>query len=113
MDLVIDFNADGSVEAMHTDAFPLSFLGKQTINRATEILFDENTQQWYLSYARYDEADPICPPQYMDLREFMFSGYEAARAAEVKWLNTCRETGAKPYLSEGIGILREIHAARI
>ncbi len=43
---VIDFLPNGHVEAMHNDAFTLAFLGRQNIERATEIKFNEESQKW-------------------------------------------------------------------
>ena len=43
---VIDFTPEGMAQAMHNDKFDLSFLGRQSIERATEIVFDEDYQQW-------------------------------------------------------------------
>jgi len=102
--LVIDFSPEGTAQAMHRDAFPLGFLGKQTIERASEIVFDEDTQLWdiKLPFARYGGAFMTHP----GARDF--HGYDEARRVEVAWLDGCRLAGVSPFSEEGSNILSEI-----
>ena len=95
--MVITFGTGGKVEAMHRDAFNLSFLGKRTITRASEILFNDDTNHWDI---------------YMDdgMGEFCvtspalegFDEYEVARQFEVKWLDECRLRGIDPVGADGL-----------
>jgi hypothetical protein len=81
--MVIDFTADGGAEAMHRDGFDLGFLGKQKIERASDIRFDEDKQSWAIwlntpnGYILPDNASG-------------FATYETARKTEVCWLEYCR-----------------------
>ncbi len=43
---VIDFNADGSVEALYHDKVSLQHLGNVSMERASHVVFDELTQLW-------------------------------------------------------------------
>lgn len=103
---VIDFSPTGHVEAMHNDAFDLSFIGPQSIHRATEIKFNEETQSWSIcepmkvlddwgAFGAYENADG-------------FKTYEDARRAEVEWLNRCRLLSIHPSLGAGPTILRMV-----
>lgn len=103
MSHVIDFNLDGSVEAMYSDAFPLGFLGLQTIERASEIKFSEATQKWGLCLP-LDHAKGF----YAVRGAEDFNTYEGARRVEVAWLNSARLKGVRPDSETGLGILRQL-----
>lgn len=96
--LVIDFLDDGCVEAMHVTQFDLGFLGNKSVKRATEILFDENTQKWYLSLCTDAGPHPLPKYQWLD--------YDTARDAEVVWLNSCRRGGIDPTTPHAAKMLR-------
>jgi len=85
---VIDFNLDGSAEAMHNDRFPLAFLGRQEIHRATEIRFIEATQTWSICWPNDEASIP-----FVDGLCEGFETYDGARSVEVQWLNACRLEG--------------------
>jgi len=102
---VIDFTPAGEVQAMHNDKFPLGFLGRQEIHRATEIKFNEETQTWSLCYPNDDSAIPLSyPPELCE----GFKSYEGARQVEVAWLNACRLEGVGRNSTEGLAALKFI-----
>lgn len=112
---VIDFKPDGSVEAMHNDKFDLSFLGKQSIQRATEIVFNELTQSWSIRVPnQFRWFTPILNPNGLGVFEASigFSTYEEARSAEVEWLNECRLQDIDPVCTAGLEILRNTRIKR-
>lgn len=90
---VISFNPDGTVVAMHNDKFPLSFLGNQKIERASDIRWDETTQSWGIWYSLDGEFHAPTPANEG------FATYESARAFEVETVNAALLHGAHP-LSE-------------
>lgn len=82
MEHVVSIDPTGRVKAMHTDAFPLGFLGKQNIERASDIRWDEDAQYWSIWFnidGRF-EAPPI---EYQG-----FGSYEEARRFEVEVMNS-------------------------
>lgn len=97
--MVIDFRPDGAVEAMHRDRFNLGFLGKQSIKRASEILFDEETQAWDIHIAVGSEFILV-----EDAKGF--ADYDEARKMEVRWLEYCRLHDLEPTSTEGINLLK-------
>ncbi len=98
--MVIDIGPTGSVEAMHRDAFNLDFLGKQTIQRASDIRFDSDTQKWDIFLAHG------CTDEFVGVNEAKgFATYEEARKMEVRWLEMARLHSVSPLSSEGISIL--------
>lgn len=108
---VIDFRPDGSVQAMHNDRFDLAFLGRQKVERATEIKFNESTQRWGIWVHRDDHhinfatMSPFNPPvENAD----GFLSYEKARQVEVSWLNACRLEGCAPESPAGLAALKFI-----
>lgn len=103
-ELVISFSDDGTVESMTSDAFPLDFLGRQSVRRATEIVFNEQNQNWEISLCLYDGDGKLTgyhtPPEAKG-----FKGYDLARAVEVKWLNLCRVYDKLPQSEDGRSLL--------
>lgn len=47
-DIVIRIDAVGTVHGLHYDNFDLGFLGPKQIERASEILFDDDSQTFYV-----------------------------------------------------------------
>ena len=82
-DMVINFGEDGNVEAMHRDGFNLRFLGKQSITRASDIQFDEDSQTWAI-HVMIDSY-----PQLVHEATGFYT-YEEARKIEVEWFEQCR-----------------------
>lgn len=88
MEMVFDVGVDGSVEGLHHDEFPLQFLGKAKVVRASEIIFNEDSQLW----------DVILPGASQPACESCagFPSYNTARQFEVSWLNACRVSAVRP-----------------
>lgn len=105
---IITFDAFGGVEAMHRDEYPIDFLGKMTITRASEIVFDEETQKWGIVL-----VDPkLCAPgTAMPEATKGYHGYDIARAVEVAWLDACRLDGVMPLSDMGLYHLNEARRA--
>jgi hypothetical protein len=97
--MVIDFRPTGEVEAMHRDKFNLSFLGAQSIHRASDIRFDEDTQQWDIHLASEGGFVPVEAARG-------FETYEEARKMEVRWLEMARLHDLSPLSEEGTNLLR-------
>lgn len=101
---VIDFTPQGTVQAMHNDKFDLSFLGSQSITRASEIQFDAATQRWAIWLPK---PWPHVGGEYFVVPDGKgFHTYDGARQIEVKWLNACRLEGVKPMSTEGLAALK-------
>jgi hypothetical protein len=87
MEYVFDVSGEGSVSGLHFDSFDLGFLGKKEISRASEILFNVETQLWDVAVPGQKAACPAARS---------FASYEKARAFEVDWLQECRKFGFAP-----------------
>ena len=101
-DMVIDFSPEGSVEAMHRDQFALGFLGKQSISRASDIKFDEDSQTWAIHVI----IDSVPQPLIDDATGF--ASYEQARRIEVEWFEKCRLHQVTPVGVIGKKMLRTV-----
>lgn len=98
--MVIDFDPQGGAESMHREELlDLSFLGKQSITRASDLRFNETTQKWDIWVCV--ENDFKTPPP----AACGFSSYSECRDVEVRWFEVCRRAGVAPLSSEGIGHL--------
>ncbi len=98
-ELVIDVSIDGRVQALHMDEFPLSFLGKMHVTRASEIKYNSNTQRW----------DIGIPHGSVFVKTVGgFCGYDLARKFEVAWLQECRKQGCSPLSEEGYTAARGV-----
>lgn len=97
--MVIDFRADGAVEAMHRDQFDLSFLGKQDISRASDIKFDSDTQLWDIHVAEGEAFIMVAEAKG-------FPTYDEARRMEVRWFEACRLHSIPALGQEGINLLK-------
>lgn len=104
MSVVIDFTEDGQAQAMHRDGFDLGFLGGRSIERASEICFDEASQLW--------DVHALLPSKSTILLggARRFGTYESARATEVAWFDSCRLQGVAPTSGEGQDILENLRA---
>ena len=49
MNITIAFNSDGTAQCLWTEALPLHELGRLEITRASNIEFNNTTQQWEVS----------------------------------------------------------------
>jgi len=98
--MVFDFDSNGSVEGLHHEQFPLGFLGEMDVQRASEIMFNKNTQSW----------DVILPNDQAPVDESAsgFSSYDVAREFEAKWLTVCRIEDYNPRSVAGIKVARDL-----
>lgn len=97
VELVIDIAPSGACEAMYKDSFPLSFLGKAKVERASEIVHDSDTDKWAIHAAGGITG-------YEDVPEAIkgFELYEEARQFEVEWFHLCRRNDLEPWSSDGL-----------
>lgn len=100
-ELVLNFSETGVVSGMHMDQFDLGFLGKKSVERATEIKFDEDAQTWGLYLPIINGWLPV--PEGMG-----FGSYEVARRFEVSWINICRAKDIQPSSEEGRTVLSRV-----
>lgn len=111
-ELVVDFLESGEAQAMHVDTFDLGFLGNKSVQRATEIKFNEASQAWGLYLPVHAQNQECVEPTYRPVAEAQgFPSYEVARSAEVLWLNVCRAFGAEPTSEYGAGVITRIKTA--
>lgn len=104
--MVIDFTSDGTAQAQHRDGFPLGFLGKQEIERASEIVFNDETQQWDI-HVRIPGGGFALHSAAMS-----FAGYDIARKVETRWLDECRSQDiTDPISGPGIRALLAVRKA--
>lgn len=97
--MVISIDPAGAASAMHRDDFPLGFLGKQKIARASEIKFNDSSQLWDI-YAPYRDGDPVEDwHTFYYIREF--KTYDSARRFEVLWMEHCALQSIAPLSTEG------------
>jgi hypothetical protein len=99
-ELVIDIAPTGRTEGMHFDEFDLCFLGNKQVERASEIIWDETGQSWFI---KLPDDDLVAPAN-----AFVggFVGYDTARTFEVSWLQGCRKGNVSPRSPEGVKIAR-------
>lgn len=95
--MVLDFSPTGQVQGMHRDVFPLGFLGKQTITRASDIVHDADSDTWTITVAVGSTFVNVAGADG-------FATYDSARRMEVRWFEMCRLHGVSPVSEEG-GIL--------
>lgn len=91
--MVFDFSGSGTVEGLHFDSFDLGFLGDKTISRASEIIFNEDDQNWNILLP--GKQLPECSAVEG------FDTYDEARKFEVAWLQECRKAFVKPDTKDG------------
>lgn len=83
--IVIDLSPEGAASGMHFDGFPLGFLGKMQVARASEIVFNEHNQQWDIDLYGANESERFTIEG--------FPGYDLAREFEVDFVQLCRSQG--------------------
>lgn len=106
-DIVISFGPTGVVQGLHRDEFPLDFLGRQKVERASEIKFDDDAQSWTVWFPREgDTRDYATDPSFAG-----FDSYSGARSFEVEYLNRCRLEGIAPLSEEGVTLAGALRAA--
>jgi hypothetical protein len=106
-ELVITVHPGGSVSALHMDEFPLSFLGKMSLRRATEIGFDERSQSFFIELYYEDGSRPYQPPGLLGVATSL-KGYDIARKFEVEWLQRCALDGSHPHSMRGVEIAKTL-----
>ena len=91
MEHVIVIGPSGVVKSMHNDKFSMGFLGNQTIERASDIRFDSETQAWGIWF----NVDGVfVEPAKASHKGY--SSYESARDHEVLVMNESLKTGLCP-----------------
>jgi hypothetical protein len=103
--MVIDFSPEGQVQALHRDEFPLWFLGKMTVARASSIVFDEEAQRWGV-HLHLDDGTQWAHPLSLGI-----DGYDKARNVEVAWLDQLRLNNLPPRSAESLRRLSAIREA--
>lgn len=104
--MVIDIARDGAIQALYReDALALGSLGRQSIARASDLVFHEDTQDFaiHLAAGLGTFHDPL--PEALG-----FPSYEAARAMEVRWLEMARLHDVAPDSREGRCLLAHLRA---
>lgn len=91
MEHVIVIGPSGHVKSMHNDKFSLGFLGRQTIERASDIRFDADTQDWGIWFNVDGVFVPPSRPSHKG-----YNSYEVARDHEVAVMNESLRTGLCP-----------------
>lgn len=94
-EMIVNIDGDGTVSGLHFDEFPLSFLGKMKVGRASEIFFNEETQKWDVKLP--DQDEPLWHTSGFD-------SYEVAREFEVAWLQGCMKKNVSPTGAVGLAI---------
>jgi len=62
MNIVLSISPDGSVECLWTEALPLDKLGSLHVKRASNVEFDEASQQWQVKLATAPDAVAFASP---------------------------------------------------
>jgi hypothetical protein len=106
--MVIDIDTLGGIEAMHREnVLPLLDLGRAKVSRASDLVFNEQTQQFDIHLATVDGfAQPV--PEATG-----FPSYEAARDMEVRWLEMARLHDVQPASDEGRILLSALRGALV
>jgi hypothetical protein len=103
---VIDIARDGAIQALYREeAVALGNLGHQSIQRASDLVFHEDTQDFAIHLAVGNGTFHAPVPEAQG-----FPSYEAARAMEVKWLEMARLHDIAPDSREGRCLLAHMRA---
>lgn len=105
--LVITFDALGGAESLHVDQFDLGFLGAKHITRATDIRFEDTTQDWSIYLLDAEGDNPTLAWKGCK----GLPSYEVARTVEVAWLNLCRINETDPRDGDGHTYLNQARKA--
>jgi hypothetical protein len=93
--MVISVGRDGTTQGLYMDSMTLKSVGRQDVQRATDISFNNATQLF----------DVYMLPECTRLVSSSdFPEYELARKFEVTYLNTCRLAGVDKFSPEGLGL---------
>lgn len=99
---VFDVNDIGGVTGFYDDTVNIGFLGSQEVSRASEIMFNAETQSFDVILAGMDK------PVAVDCKNF--PTYELGRRFEVAWLNGCKLAGVEPNSDQGVAIAASARA---
>jgi hypothetical protein len=100
-EMIMNVGPQGQVTGLHFDEFPLGFLGPMEIGRASEILWDETDQSWFVTIPGQSIAD-------VSDAASGFTTYKAARQFEVEWLQGCMKEGVDPLSPQGENVALEL-----
>ena len=100
-EIVINITPGGVVSGMHRDELSLAFLGKQKIERASDIRFDEVAQNWRIHLADGHTAETNEQKFCIVHSVGGFASYNEARDFEVRWLNECMKMQVAPLSTAG------------
>lgn len=105
--MVIDINRDGGVQSMYReDALQLGSLGHQSIQRASDLVFHEDTQDFAIHLASGHASGGHFSPPVPEATGF--PTYQAAREMEVRWLEMARLHDVAPASREGRCLLAHL-----
>jgi hypothetical protein len=102
-ELVIEIEPSGGVVALHSDGFPLNFLGRMEVQRQTDIRYTDGF--WDIHYIVDRTAKKLKFWTHKCIRGF--DSYNSARDLEVRWLNACRLEGVDPMSTRGQRIAQD------
>lgn len=104
--MVVSFSEEGEATALHREQFPLGFLGKQKIERASDIRFNDTTQLWDIYLLDPEGLVDIMGDRFHLVPQARgFASYDQARDVEVVWLENCALMGVSPFHPLGIEAL--------
>ena len=125
-EIVINISPEGQTSALHMDEFPLSFLGRMEIDRASTIDFNPETQLFDINLknaTKYQIGPASCPPHSRGIYDGRFyaghypesargfAGYDEARCYEVSWIQECMKLGVDPLDPEGIEVINALRVS--
>lgn len=87
MDHVIDINTVGDIESLYNDKVGVMDMGKVSMCRASNIVFNDATKSWDIIPTCVEDLDEL-PIEY-----FGWASYEGAIEFEVAMFNEARKTG--------------------
>ena len=89
---VISVGPDGTIKSLYLDTMPLKSLGRQQVDRATDIVHNNDTQCFDVY---------LLPDRHITVSAVGFAEYEHARTYEVTLLNICRLAQVEPSSKQG------------
>lgn len=92
-ELVIDIEANATVNALYFDEFPLTFLGRMQVTRVTEIKYDEEREHWVIVPPGNEVGD-----SKIDIHGF--ASYAEARDFEIDWVQECKKQHLPHYFTK-------------
>ena len=74
--MVIDFLNDRSCRCLHSDLIPLQSIGTLTVRRASNVLFDEHRQEWFVITATAPVKELFHHPSRAECLKFEEENFE-------------------------------------